>query len=502
MATRAHWRAAAALLSIGLTLGSTAVAGAAPTPAPPASLRPVVLDSGHIDLFEITHDEGAGGLVVQVKDDTELYDLAVAFRDPAQVTIAVDTARAGFDIPEGLPPEYQFLGDAGDHLYLLDETQTDGLPWPGWSTERLPATLPAGVELAYEPVIHLAVDVSGPGEVFTFVNDVGDDGELRGRWIDTADPGPDAIEIHPSIHAHTAWVFTEPGDYFLDVTPSAVTTTGATLTGPPVSYHFHVGPEPVPTAEAPNLVIEGIPTPSVAPGTPVTLTVDQDPVTSDGTYRWYRWNGHDEQLVADDTDTITVTPIESEYYYPVLVDGAGRIVSRTHTFVEVDPPGPRPESQELLVGLDGNEGALLISVDPSDRDVVLPPFALASNGARWETAGELRPTTVTDTRAAEAGWAASARVSDFDSAGGTLTGDHLGWAPRVRQRGPNVDATPGPDVDGVLDGGPGLGQPATLASAPAGASRGTTSLGADLRLDAPTTIEAGTYTTLLTLTVI
>ena len=53
-----------------------------------------------------------------------------------------------------------------------------------------------------------------------------------------------------------------------------------------------------------------------------------------------------------------------------------------------------------------------------------------------------------------------------------------------------------------LDTGDGLGVAGVLATSPAGTSRGTAVLGAELRLEAPTTLSAGAYQGILTFTVI
>lgn len=62
--------------------------------------------------------------------------------------------------------------------------------------------------------------------------------------------------------------------------------------------------------------------------------------------------------------------------------------------------------------------------------------------------------------------------------------------------------TPGPAVEGLLDGGPGLAASQLLASAASGAGNGTAVLQADLYLDLPTDVESGTYSALVTFTAI
>ena len=102
-----------------------------------------ILDSRHIDLFELTYDDG---LVLKIKDDTHLYAVSTRYREPERVIVNVDAARAAFTVPAGLPPTLAFLGAPGTVVYLLKESPPEEekavLPWPGWSAERLQATLP------------------------------------------------------------------------------------------------------------------------------------------------------------------------------------------------------------------------------------------------------------------------------------------------------------------------------------------------------------------------
>jgi surface-anchored protein len=168
-----------------------------------------------------------------------------------------------------------------------------------------------------------------------------------------------------------------------------------------------------------------------------------------------------------------------------------------------DPGNPELEStQTITATVDTDAGGLVISVDPNDRDVVLPAMALNSTATRWSSEGELRPVTVTDTRSADPGWNAAAQVSEFSSDAGGFSSSHLGWLPGVVSTGDSQQVTPGAAVEGELDGGPGLSTSQILAAATAGAGKGTCVLGADLQLDLPTDVESGTYTALVTFTAI
>ncbi|MFT4283679.1 MAG: TIGR03773 family transporter-associated surface protein [Protaetiibacter sp.] len=205
-------------------------------------VRPYALTTGHIDLFEVTYDAALGGLRLSTKDDTGLYAAGAQYRDPTGVTVYVDSEVARFDVST-LPAAYGFLAADGPTIYMLPQTQSQKptLPWPGWSTERLPGTLPAETTLpATGTPVSLELQIDGPGEVFTW--QTGSFGQVQNRYVDTTDPAPDVIPISRSAHVHTNWAFTRPGDYALTVTPRATPATGLALTGPSVVYLIHVGP--------------------------------------------------------------------------------------------------------------------------------------------------------------------------------------------------------------------------------------------------------------------
>lgn len=314
-----------------------------PAEPEPMALRPVVLDQGHIDLFELTYDKDHAQLDLRAKDDTKLYDLDVTYREPETVSIAVDSEQAAFSLEE-IPPGYDFLGPAGRVTYLLDWTQQEGLPWPGWSTERLVDGLPAGVSIPdRQDAVRFAVDVTGPGDVFAFIP--GDNGP-ENKFIDTTDDQPDVIETGPSIHYHTSWVFTEPGDYELKVTPSATTTTGATLTGPAKSYHVHVGPRPALAQKTDaaefGATITGVPE-SVGDDTPVDLTLE---LTGDhpevAGYQWYRWiDGQRDVKIAGATGTAVSTTVKPwDLVYAAVLDDTGRILTVAYASFMPVPSAP------------------------------------------------------------------------------------------------------------------------------------------------------------------
>lgn len=142
-------------------------------------------------------------------------------------------------------------------------------------------------------------------------------------------------------------------------------------------------------------------------------------------------------------------------------------------------------------------GALVISIEGSPR-VVLPGPVLDASGEHLHTSGRLTPVTVTGTRPGSVGWTASGQAGDFAGPYGTgIPVSSLTWAPEVVDAGNVRGVTAGPPVLPGDDGGPGRARtPAT------GAGPRTADVGARLDLDAPTGTRPGTYTAVLTLTVI
>lgn len=123
-------------------------------------------------------------------------------------------------------------------------------------------------------------------------------------------------------------------------------------------------------------------------------------------------------------------------------------------------------------------------------------------GDRLAFSGALPTVTVSDRRSAQqaagGGWTVSGQASDLTSDRGSgLTAGHLGWTPAVVEGHDGV--APGSPVASVLRAGPGLLEPATLASASHEAREGIAELSAELSLDVPIGTTAGHYTGTLTL---
>ncbi|MDR3069197.1 MAG: hypothetical protein LBU50_06820 [Cellulomonas sp.] len=152
-----------------------------------------------------------------------------------------------------------------------------------------------------------------------------------------------------------------------------------------------------------------------------------------------------------------------------------------------------------------NPGVLSLSV-PVQNTVVLDAVNLT--GRDQTTTGNLVPVTVSNGRGTAAGWTLSGRASDFTSDANTvIPGSNLGWSPTASfvpsaYAGGTVSTVTAGATIAPAQQGTGLSVSRTLASAPSNASGGQFTAGGELTLGIPSTARAGTYSSILTLTLI
>ena len=167
----------------------------------------------------------------------------------------------------------------------------------------------------------------------------------------------------------------------------------------------------------------------------------------------------------------------------------------------------------------GNGGVpVTLTIPPRGAFVVtiIPGTVTLSAPNRVSATGRLLDITVTDHRSVRPGWSVSGQESDFTgsgaAAGGTISGNQLGWTPFIvsgsgRPRPWTADLVafrrgviPGPPV---APADPGLGTTAAvLASAEEGTGYGTWVLSASVVLDIPPTTVGGPYGGSLTITAV
>jgi hypothetical protein len=121
-------------------------------------------------------------------------------------------------------------------------------------------------------------------------------------------------------------------------------------------------------------------------------------------------------------------------------------------------------------------------------------------GGSFLATGQINPITVTDTRNAAAPWSISGQAGDFKDGAKTFSGKYLAWLPKVTVAG--AGATAGAPITSGYADGDGLSVSRVLGFAGQGHSLGEGTLGADLTLQFPATVEKGNYRATLTITAV
>ena len=92
---------------------------------------------------------------------------------------------------------------AGSKVYVIPQTETKGVIWPGWNTQdpQLVSKLNRGVNLTLE-------QVSGPG-TFSLYLENGNFSAPQVLWSSTKSE-PQKLWVEKNTHTHANWVFTAP----------------------------------------------------------------------------------------------------------------------------------------------------------------------------------------------------------------------------------------------------------------------------------------------------
>jgi hypothetical protein len=159
---------------------------------------------------------------------------------------------------------------------------------------------------------------------------------------------------------------------------------------------------------------------------------------------------------------------------------------------------------EIIITADVLPGALAMEV--SSSQVTMPSVTL--NGSDQLVEGALNAVTVKDGRGTAAGWNLTGQVSDFVGPNGVIVADNLGWTPSASVIEGTLPTAPG--TEHVVNAGaaatPGLGtglaESRSLCNSPVGGSAGAAQCGGGLTLGVPGSARIGTYTGVLTLTLV
>jgi surface-anchored protein len=186
--------------------------------------------SGHADVG-VNYKSGAWDLHVHHDELGEF--------DPADVILGVDIVAASNSVPAG--PQWSFLGNPGDPVWILPQTFNSALLFLGLGAEELASGIFAG-----DQVTLTLKAVNGPGNFALYQTGMfGSPTVLMnsGDGITAAD----AITLTAGSHQHANWAFTAPGLYgiILEASGTLVGGGGFTSSGD-VTYWFEVAVVPEP----------------------------------------------------------------------------------------------------------------------------------------------------------------------------------------------------------------------------------------------------------------
>ena len=277
-------------------------------------------------------------------------------------------------------------------------------------------------------------------------------------------------------------------DTFITVSADGTTyTTSGTAPSGPVSTTTTL------TASSPAYAGQNVTlTATVAPATATGTVVFMNGATAINTTPATVTNG-----VATTTTQFASAGTESLTAVYTPTSGSNFVTSTGALSLNVTTPAANSGTIPLAVNVPVT-GSFTLTVDTTDT-VNLTVAGLVGTGATTAIG-------VSDTRNTYPGWSVSGQDSAWTgsgtAAGGTFSGNQLGWMPTDTALAPGV--TLGPTVAPVT---PGLGTtPAVLASAAHGVAGGggfgTSTLGANLTLDIPASAPAGPYSSGLTVSAV
>ena len=187
--------------------------------------RATIYAEGHADF---AFDYANGAWHQRMRNDNLGTNL-----EPATVLIRGNVA-SQLVVPTDLPPAYEFLGNAGDTVWILPEVQDPRLPFLGLAAEG------TGVETFMNREIRVQLlNVEGPGQFIT-----SDAGFTEPRVFFNTRDGVGPADFYPlsaGSHAHLNWIFTSPGYYRVTLQARGTLVDGGIPTsGSPVTYHFQI----------------------------------------------------------------------------------------------------------------------------------------------------------------------------------------------------------------------------------------------------------------------
>lgn len=371
--------------------------GGSAAAAPPASRQRLVLNDVHTDTVDVRYADGA--LRLQTRVGSPPYE----FHAPQDVLFQLKDIDGISRFPVPDLPDYAFLGEPGQPVWLAPETQDPALLFAGWDTEGI---LPGALR---GDVVELSlVDVAGPGRVEVFQNDPAG---LPIRIFSSTAAELRTSRQSVSTHVHANWAFTAVGRYRLTFEVRAVTAEGTAVAPVRATYTWYIGgtqagdvqPESTQTALSASPA-------SPSAGDQVTLTAAASPTSATG---WVEFFDGDVSLgftavsagtaslstsdLAAGSHTLTAryTPTYANDYSPsvsppvtLLVQGGG-----------TTSPSPSVSGSPSPSGSPSSSGSSSVSPSPSAPPTSTNPSATPPAGTQTASASpRCVPVTQTSTR--------------------------------------------------------------------------------------------------------
>ena len=241
----------AVAISAAMVIGHAPFAVAAEAPPAPARAAAgiTVLDRQHTDAVSVRYRDNALELKTRADVESGPHQLF----EPANVRFHL-TDRQRSTVPDALG--YDFVGEAGSEIWLIQERYQPETLWAGWETETVPTGLFEGDTITLE-----LSDIEGPGNVELFASSpTGTE-----RLLSSSEPSLRSMTEFAGAHSHANWVFTAPGDYALTFTASAKLPSGETVESEASTYCFTVSGN-APEGPCPQPEPQGKPKPTPNPG--------------------------------------------------------------------------------------------------------------------------------------------------------------------------------------------------------------------------------------------
>lgn len=166
----------------------------------------VVIENKHVDIAPRFID---GKWTVLARDDRQA--------PPTWRSLDNIVFKLGEKSRQTLPPggDFDFTGaKAGESVYTVPQTEIEGVPWLGWSTQS------PGVVKQVDGQVKITFDGhQGPGQFTNFIQE-GLAEAAKPLW-NSSDKAAQTINVDTNTHTHTNWVFTKPGIHLVRLTFSA-----------------------------------------------------------------------------------------------------------------------------------------------------------------------------------------------------------------------------------------------------------------------------------------